>query len=567
MSKRIFIGAAWPYANGSLHLGHLASLLSADIIARYFRLKGNPVLFVSGSDCHGTPIVVEAERRKLHPSLISEKYHQEFKKTLIQGLNFSYDLYTKTTTKNHKKVVQDIFLKLYQKGYIYKKDSELPYCSHCQRFLPDRYIEGQCPICHFKGGRGDQCDECGRLLDPHQLINPRCKICGAIPKWRESQHFFFRLSAFENKLKSWVKQSQDWRPNAKKFTLNLLNQGLKDRAITRDTEWGVPIPLLGYETKRIYVWFEAVCGYLSAAEEWAKQKGALKRSQDFWQGRLLLHFYVHGKDNIPFHTIIWPAILMAYNDASKKRLHLPDRIISSEFLTLEGRQFSTSRQWAIWLPDFLKEFEPDPLRYYLTIYGPETGDSDFSWKEYQSRVNNELVSNFANFIYRTLSFLKAHFPSGIKLGENREVKGLPLGRGGKELVKLSQKCFLKVGSHIEKGQFREGLKSIMELSQNGNRYLQDTSPWLLIKKDQGKTERSLIPALYTIKCLTSLVNPYLPLMSKHLCQMLGLDLSKLQWKASSFDFVHVKELHPLFQKIEDGQIKKQLSRLVENGKK
>ncbi len=305
MNKRkMFIGAAWPYANGSLHLGHVAALLGADILARYFRSKGEEVLFVSGSDCHGTPIAFEADRLRVNPSEIADKYHEEFVESLVKGLQFSYDLYTKTTTENHKEVVQEIFLKLLKEGVIYTKTEELPYCLDCKRFLPDRYIEGECPICHYGSARGDQCDECGSIIDAHDLIRPRCKVCGSVPEWRSSEHFFLRLSVFEQKIKDWIEKSSGWRPNAKNFTLNILKSGLIDRGITRDITWGVPIPLPGYESKSIYVWFEAVCGYLSASKELSKESGNPELWKKFWVDENAVHYYVHGKDNIPFHTII-----------------------------------------------------------------------------------------------------------------------------------------------------------------------------------------------------------------------------------------------------------------------
>ena len=555
MNKKIFVAAAWPYANGSLHLGHISALLGADIIARYERLAGNEVLYVSGSDCHGTPIAVEADRLGVRPLEIAEKYHQEFSDTLIQGLNFSYDLYTKTTTENHQKVVQDIFLKLYQKGYIYPKTEKSPYCLKCQRFLPDRYVEGECPFCHFAKARGDQCDECGKLLDPSELLSPQCKICGQPPEWRSSEHFFFRLSAFQNYLNEWVKKSEGWRANAKNFTLNLLKEGLHDRPITRDLEWGIPVPLPGYEHKRIYVWFEAVCGYFSASKEWAFRQGQTDLWQKFWLDDSVISFYVHGKDNIPFHTIIWPAILMAYGG-----LHLPDYIISSEYLTLEGKQFSKSRHWAVWLPDFLAQFDSETLRYYLVAAGPETADADFTWSEYQIKTNNELISTFGNFIHRTLSLIKLNFPNGIKLAKK-------LGEKEEEFLRLTKESFSLVGTAIEKGRFREGFRFILRLTEEGNRYLNESSPWKQIKEDRQKAENSLAVVAQVISSLAVLVSPYLPKTAERIWKMIGFQPSQVKWAYSKYQPFRVEELKPLYKKIEDSQIENQLSRLKEESLK
>ncbi len=549
MKKQILVAAAWPYANGSLHLGHVAGLIGADIIARYHRLHGDDVLFVSGSDCHGTPIAVEAEQQGVHPSVIADKYHKEFVETLISGLNFSYDIYTKTTTETHQKVVQDIFLKLYRENYIYTKTEELPYCQNCQRFLPDRYVEGECSICHFQGARGDQCDECGNLLDPRQLVNPRCKICFQSPEWCPTEHFFFKLSAFQDKLKKWVEKSQSWRINAKNFTVKFLEQGLHDRAITRDTQWGIPIPLSGYESKRIYVWFEAVCGYLSASIEWSQVHGTKDLWQKFWVNDSAIHYYVHGKDNILFHTIVWPAILIGNGE-----LHLPDKIISSEYLTLEKKQFSKSRHWAVLVPDFLVKFDPDTLRYYLVVSGPESADADFSWSEYLLRTNSELIATFGNFVHRTLSLVKSNFPSGVKFPER-------LDRRDEEFISLTKKSFITVGEAIEAGRFREGLRTIFSLTEEGNRYINDAAPWNTVKSDLARAERNLAVATQAIQSLAVLLNPYLPRSSEKICNILGVDIHDLQWEYRISSQFNVGDLKPIYRKLEKTDIEKEHSHL------
>ncbi len=549
MDRKIVVAAAWPYANDSLHLGHVAALIGSDVLARYFRLNKDSVLFVSGSDCHGTPIAVTASRQGVQPSVIADKYHNEFIKTLINGLGFSYDIYSKTTTENHCKVVQGIFQELYRKGYIYLKTEKLPYCENCKKFLPDRYIEGECPICHFDSARGDQCDNCGNLMDTTKLINSKCKICGGVPRWKQSEHFFLKLSALQDKLKDWVSANKGWRMNAKKFTINLLDEGLHDRAITRDIEWGIPIPIKGYESKRIYVWFEAVCGYLSASKEWSALIGKKDGWKEFWKNDEAVHFYVHGKDNIPFHTIFWPAVLLALEG-----LHLPDRILSSEYLTLEKKQFSKSRQWAVWLPDFLREFDSETLRYYLIANGPETSDADFSWANFQTLTNSELIGNFGNFVYRALSFIKKNFPEGVQIQEVKDSKAT-------EFLELARNAFSSAGSAIEVGHFREGLRRVLEVVEHGNRYINDAAPWSTIKEDRSKAENDLAVAGQVIKCLAILIKPFLPRSSEKICNDIGLDFSKLEWSYPSYSPIVVSDPSPLYKRIETADIEKQRSQL------
>ncbi|MFA5126859.1 MAG: methionine--tRNA ligase [Patescibacteria group bacterium] len=546
-NKKILIAAAWPYANGSLHLGHVAGLLGSDILARYFRLSGNQVLFVSGSDCHGTPISVEADRQGIAPEKIAAKYHQEFVENLIGGLGFSYDLYSKTTSPFHQKIVQDIFLQLYKRGDIYTKTEDLPYCINCKRFLPDRYIEGECPVCHFNPARGDQCDNCGTLLDPKDLIGPKCKICGGTPEWRPSEHFYLKLSRYQDKLTSWAKKSTGWRANAINFTINFLEQGLHDRAITRDTDWGIPVPLDGYEGKRIYVWFEAICGYLTTSQEWAANNK--KSWQDWWQKKDALHYYVHGKDNIPFHAIIWPAILLGCGD-----LHLPDRIISSEYLTIESKQFSKSRHWAVWLPDFLSSFDGETIRYYLVANGPETSDADFSWSEYQARTNKELIGNFGNLIYRVLSFIKNNFPEGVDFPQK-------LSAEQAEFLQLAEATFPSTAKALEAAKFREALREVFKLIEAGNRFLDAAAPWTKIKSDQAQAAADLAVVGQAIKALAILINPFLPRSSEKIAAQIGLSNKDLQWQYPKTGKLMLVDPKPLYKHIEDSEVEAQRNKL------
>ncbi|MBF0103670.1 MAG: methionine--tRNA ligase [Desulfobacterales bacterium] len=549
MNKNVLVAAAWPYANGSLHLGHVSALLGADILARYHRLCNDNVLYVSGTDCHGTPIAIEAEKQKVRPSEIAERYHEEFCHTLIDDLGFSYDLYTTTTTENHEKVVQEFFLNLLGKGYIYAKVDDLLYCTHCDRFLPDRYVEGECPKCHYTEARGDQCDKCGILIDAKNLIKSHCKICGRQPELRTSEHFYLKLSAFRDDLAEWIKQSVGWRNNARNFSLGLLSQDIPDRAITRDTEWGIRIPVEGYEKKRIYVWFGAVIGYFSASIEWSKRHGDPNAWKRFWHNEHqdIIHYYVHGKDNIPFHAIIWPAILLGYGN-----LHLPDRIVSSEYLTFEKKQFSKSRNWAVWLPDFLANFEADTLRYYLTVNGPETADADFSWKDYKDKTNNELIATLGNFINRVLSLILRNFPEGVVLPEELSLEQ-------NAFISLATEGYDQVGTAISNLQFRKGLKSIIRIAEHGNRYIDACAPWQSIKHDPKKTEGDLAVAGYVIYCLTTLLAPYLPSASLKLAD--SIEYKSNKWTPPVNKTIIVRKANPLFRKLDDKEIDAQLEHL------
>jgi methionyl-tRNA synthetase len=564
MNKNIFIGLAWPYANGSLHLGHASAFIGADVLARYHRVAGNNVLLVSGSDCYGTPIAVEASEREIHPSEIADEYHIEFEKSLKDGLGFSYDIYTKTTTDQHAHVVQKLFLDLYEKGYLYTKTEQALYSPLLKRFLPDRFVEGTCPKCDYIGARGDQCDECGTLLDPLELKNPKInpKILGKqrnVPETelslevRESEHFYLKLTALQTQLENWIESvSAPWRANARSFAKSFVAQGLKDRAITRDTDWGVPVPLPGYESKRIYVWFEAVTGYLSASQKWAEDSGKPDEWRKWWCTDDATHYYVHGKDNIPFHTIIWPAILLA-----EGTLHTPDVIVSSEYLTLEGKQFSKSRKWAVWLPEFLDAFDVDTLRYFLVANGPETSDANFTWSEFAQRVNGELIGTFGNLVNRTLTFSRKQFPDGLRFPEELDEQSLVL-------LASAEEAFVKAGALIEQGKFRAALREIFAVAENGNRYFHEKEPWIKIKdeKRRDEVERDLAVVVHLIKSLSTLIYPFLPKTAENINQILGVLNEKNSWEYVQPSAVQsINTVAPLFKKIDDDQVALQLAKL------
>ena len=510
MPERIFIGVAWPYANGPLHLGQIAgAYLPADIFARYHRIKGNEVLMVSGSDQHGTPVTLRAKKEGKSPEEVVSHYHQGFL-DCWDKLGISFDLFTTTGTRNHAQVVHDLFLALLDKGYIYKDKMVLPYCSNCRRFLPDRYVEGTCPYCHHPKARGDQCDECGKPLNPADLIDLSCGICGEAPEIRDSEHFFLRLSSFSEQLKPWVQEQSHWRQNVLNFTLSYLTEGLRDRAITRDIDWGVSVPAPGFEEKRVYVWFEAVIGYLSASKEWAESCGNSEKWRGFWQGDVKSYYFI-GKDNIIFHTVIWPAMLLGYGD-----LNLPYDVPANEFLTLKWKQLSTSRNWAVWLPDYLERYDPDPLRYQLSISMPETSDADFSWQEFVRRNNDELVATYGNLVHRVLTITYRNFDGRVPAAGDVDADS-------ETLLSKAEATLNKVDDLLYGCHFREAMREAMALAQEANRYLDAKAPWKTIKDDRDSAATALSTALGVICCLKTVLYPFLPFSSGKLHRLLGFE--------------------------------------------
>jgi len=551
LSEHILIGVAWPYANGSLHLGHIAgAYLPADIFARYHRLKGDKVLMVSGSDQHGTPITLRAEQEGKSPQEIVSRYHQEFH-DCWQKLGISWDLFTTTSTPNHTEVTHDIFLTLLDKGYIYKDTMLQAYCPRCQRFLPDRYLVGTCPYCHFPEARGDQCDECGRTLNPDDLLDLRCRLCSDTPRFEVSEHFFLRLSAFEDRLKSWIKAQTHWRQNVANFSLGILEGGLRDRAITRDIEWGIEVPQPGFERKRIYVWFEAVIGYLAASKEWAKLSGDAAAWRPFWEGESK-SFYFIGKDNIPFHVLIWPAMLMGYGG-----LNIPYDVPANEFLTVEGKQLSTSRNWAVWLPDYLQRYNPDSLRYLLSINMPETGDTDFSWREFLRRNNDELVATYGNLVHRVLTFAFRNFAGVVPdPGE--------LDSQSQELLHKAQTTLSSVDKLLYRCHFKEGIKTAMSLAQEANRYLDDKAPWKAIKQDSQAAATAIYVALSVLSALKTVLSPFLPFSSQKLHNLLGFDgkIEAAGWELQlPLAGQKLPTPQPLFDKLDESIVAEETDRL------
>jgi len=536
----VLIGGAWPYANGSLHIGHVAGLISGDVLARYYRLKGEDVLYVSGSDCHGTPIAIRAKNEGIEPREITDKYHSEIVKYFTK-LGFSFDNYSRTDNEFHKKEVKKIFERIWDNGYLYPKTIEQLYCEFDKQFLPDRYVEGTCPHCGAQA-RGDQCDNCTTLLDPLELIDRRCALCGNEPVVKETTHLYFKLSEFQKELEEYVESAKDWRENAIKLTQRYLDEGLLDRAVTRDIDLGITAPIEGYEDKKIYVWMEAVCGYLTASKEWAEKEGG--DWEKFWKGEDIKAYYVHGKDNVPFHSIIWPAILLAHGD-----LHLPDSIISSEYLTLERRKISTSQNWAVWLPDIASRYQPDSIRYFIIINGPEKRDADFSWREFVNSNNGELLGAFGNFVNRNLVFLEKSFEAKVPNGSMDE----DIKRNIKELYTSS-------GKLIEQGEFKAALEEIFAFIRDANKYFDEKQPWVQVKEDKQAANDTLFTCVQIIANLANLVEPFTPFASQKIKSF--LKMNELSWNYTEVaKGVEIGEVEILFERLDEKVIEEELERL------
>jgi methionyl-tRNA synthetase len=499
------------------------SYLPADIFARYQRLNGNRVLMVSGSDAHGTPVTVRADAENTTPADIYQKYHLSFLE-LFQKLGLTYDLFTSTHTENHFKVSQSIFLALQKNGFLYTEREQQWYAPSQGRFLPDRYIEGTCYICGYAGARGDQCDNCGNLLEATQLINPRSKIDGSTPELRETEHFYLDLGRLQPAIVDFLKQRQDyWRPNVLRQSLGQIQADeLHGRAITRDLDWGIPVPVEGWDGKCLYVWFEAVIGYLSATVEWSQVAGQPEAWHDWWYNPDARAYYFIGKDNIPFHAIIWPGQLIGAGEWFAKifertdgnHLTLPFDVPANEFMNLEGQKISGSRNWAVWGLDFLSRYDPDPLRYYLTANMPESKDTDWSWQDFFNRNNNELVATWGNLANRVLAFAYRNWEGHVpQPGELRP--------GDRDILSVVDGGFNTVGKELEAVRLRAGLLEAMRLASEVNKYLDQTAPWFEIKKDKAAASKSIYTGLRAIDSLKVLLAPFLPFSSSKLNYFLG----------------------------------------------
>jgi methionyl-tRNA synthetase len=531
MAQNILVAVAWPYASSNIHVGNLGgAYLPADIYARFHRLRGDRVLMVSGSDSHGTPITVAADAAGVTPRELFERYHRRFL-DLFVAMGLSYDLFTHTDTENHHQVAQDIFLTLLDNGFLTQQTQRQLYSMTDGRFLPDRYVEGICPICGYDSARGDQCDNCGNLMDALELINPRSRTDGNTPEVRETEHFYLDLSAFSEQLEAWLdEQPGYWRPQVINFARNMVRNGLQPRPITRDLDWGIPVPVEGWEGKCLYVWFEAVIGYLSASVEWSQNHGTPEAWKDWWYDPSARTTYFIGKDNIVFHAVIWPAQLMGtgrlYENDQERHLNLPWNVPANEFLNLEGKAMSGSRNWAVWVDDFLTRYDPDPLRYYLTAIAPETRDTDFAWADFMRRNNDELVATWGNLVNRVLSFAYKNFEGCIP------VPGLMEQRDAAILAQVDA-SFKPIAELYEMCRFRAALGETMALARDLNVYLDTKAPWFQIKQDKTAAGTTVYVALRAIDSLKTLFAPVLPFSSQQLHELLG-------YKGSIFGEQHIE---------------------------
>lgn len=542
--RQILIGGAWPYANGSLHIGHIAGLLPGDVLARYHRAAGDRVYFVSGSDCHGTPVVIRAKQEGKTPQEVSDHYHREFA-GCFEKLGFSYDVYTKTSSEEHKRFVREFHAKLYESDLVYEKEAPQAYCESCGTFLAERFVLGKCPKCG-KDSRGDQCDFCGAVFEPEELEQPVCAVCGKPIGFQNSKHLYIAISKLSDQLKALADAHPEWRKNAIAFTNRYLGEGLRDRALTRDLEWGIRVPKAGYENKTIYIWAENVLGYLSASRLAASKLATEAAGTSFnalW-GENARHYYVHGKDNIPFHTIILPALLLAHG----KGWHLPDRIVSSEYLTLEGRKISTSQNYAIWVKDLLERYEADSIRYFFLANGPEKKDADFSWREYVHSHNGELLGAYGNFVNRTLAFIAKYYNGVVPEGTDdpalgREIEGL----------------FASAGKKIENGAFKDALGEIFDFVRNANKFFDRERPWITRIGDPPACANTLYQCVQIIANLAVLLAPFLPFSSEKVCGWLRLDN---KWEKQSVRPGHLlPDVEILFQRIDKKAIETETEKL------
>ncbi|WP_062318242.1 methionine--tRNA ligase [Demequina maris] len=593
--SRILSAVAWPYANGPRHIGHVAGFgVPSDVFSRYMRLAGNDVLMVSGTDEHGTPILVQAEGEGVSPQELADRYNRVIVEDLTQ-LGLSYDLFTRTTTGNHYAVAQAMFKAVHANGYMLSETTRGAISPSTGRTLPDRYIEGTCPICGYDGARGDQCDNCGNQLDAIDLKNPVSRINGETPKFVETEHFFLDLPALVQPLTDWLGSRQGWRPNVMNFSKNLLVD-VRPRAMTRDIDWGIPVPLEGWEdnpAKRLYVWFDAVIGYLSASIEWARRSGDPDAWRQWWNDPSALSYYFMGKDNITFHSQIWPGELIAANGRGARGgslsefgdLQLPTEVVSSEFLTMESAKFSSSRGHVIYVRDMLSRYQPDALRYFIAVAGPETSDADFTWSEFKRRNNDELVAGWGNLVNRTASLLHKNVGEIPALGELADIDRAALA--------ASEAAFGTVGDHIRTQRQRAAISETMRVIGDANKYLADTAPWKLKNEDPERMRTVLAVAAQLVSDANTMMSPFLPHSAQKVHEALGgtgvlapmpqmnevadLDLADRHYPVIQGDYTSVAGWgrtdlvagtavpapSPIFQKLDDEMVEAELERMAD----
>lgn len=555
----MLVTSALPYANGRIHLGHLSgAYLPADIYVRYKRLKGDDIIYICGSDEHGVPITITADKEKVSPNVIIDRYH-ELNKTAFEKFGMSFDIYSRTSLQIHHETAREFFKCYYDNGLLIEKKSKQFYDEKVKMFLPDRYVEGTCPRCGYEEARSDECEKCGSLYEPSELINPKSKISGETPVLKETSHWYFPLGKYQERLEKYISEMSEkfgWKDNVLNYCRGWFNDGLKDRAITRDLDWGVKVPLDGVENKVLYVWFEAVLGYISATKELSEKRNDPELWKKYWQDPATKYVAFIGKDNVVFHTIIFPAILMAWNDTNSSKYVLPQNVPANEFLNFEGKKFSKSRGWGIDVDEFLNLFPADTLRYTLAANLPENKDTDFYWKEYQGRNNGELADIFGNFVNRTFTFAFKHFDGKVPAAKN-------LDKIDNEMIELLKSYPEKVGSLIEKYKIKDAVFEMMNLARAGNKYFNDSEPWVTVKKNKDKCAATINICLNTIYTLAEVFEPVVPFSSAKIFKM--LNAQKCEWNKCGE--INLKEGHKLnepeilFTKIEDKVIEEQINKL------
>ncbi len=561
--SRTLVTAALPYANGPIHLGHLAgAYLPADIYVRYLRLKGEDVIFICGSDEHGVPITITADKEGVTPQQIVDRYHKMNKES-FEKFGMSFDNYSRTSLPVHHQTGQEFFLEFYRQKLLLEKSEKQLFCEKDRMFLADRYVEGTCPVCGNLDARGDQCEKCGTWLEQTQLIDPKCKICGSTPVVKETKHWYFPLGRFQAELEKFV-DSKKWKDNVRSYVDSWLKEGLADRAVTRDLHWGIPVPLQGYENKVLYVWFEAVLGYISSTKELSQKRGDPNLWKRYWQsdgasdGETRYIAFI-GKDNIVFHTLIFPAMLMAWNQGGKSRYILPDAVPANEFLNFEGKKFSKSRGWGIDLKDFIEVFPSDTLRYALALNLPESRDSDFYWKDFQARVNNELADTLGNFINRTLQFTQRYYDG--KVPERGTLSQLD-----RWVIGEMENAPKKVGELFEAFKFRDGVVEAMSLARAANKYFNDSEPWKTRKDNPVQCATTINICAQLTRSLAVLLSPVIPYAAETIWKMLRLDgtAAATRWESAGEMKVEaasaIGHLDILFTKIEDSTIEEQIKK-------
>ncbi|RLE61704.1 MAG: methionine--tRNA ligase [Thermoprotei archaeon] len=555
MGDKWLVCSAWPYAHGIPHLGNIiGSILSADVAARYLRLKGCEVVFVSGSDEHGTPIEVEAIKRGIRPKELTDEIHSRMKK-LFDRWNISFDNYSRTENPVHIKFVQEFYMDLYERGYIFEDEMLLPFCPKCNRFLPDRFVHGTCPYCGFEDARGDQCDKCGRLLTPTMLINPRCSICGSKPIIKKTKHWFFDLPKLSNDIEKYILENSNLPENARNMSLQVIRDGLKPRSITRDNKWGIPAPFPGAEGKTIYVWMEAVLGYISATIEYFSKKGEKDRWKEFWLNPETKSVYFIGKDNIPFHTIIFPALLIA----SSRNYNLPWTVASTEYLLYEGQKFSKSRRIGIWIDEALELLPTDIWRFTLVALRPEVRDTSFRWSELLNVINKMLNDDIGNFIYRTLSFIYTRMDGVVP--ERHEMDEID-----KRTVDEIASMYRRITEYMDEFRIRLALHEVAGLARLGNRYLNEREPWNTIKTDWERTCTTMNIAFSIARSVAIMLLPFIPSSAEELLRQMNYNVNDISWSMAK-DLVpgghRINKPKVVFKKLTEKDVEKLLKKLDE----